>query len=113
MTADMNPGHCDALTCEVNTLRRRLFHHASDPWEGDNATLNAGLVTLFQKWTDVSRDARVPCTILFTDDESMEFLRLERTQCEADEQFQACQEAIGVGHEGWVPVARHDEAKEF
>jgi hypothetical protein len=36
---------------------------------------------------------------------------LENAQSEADEQFQVCQEAIGVGNEGWVPIAYYDEAK--
>lgn len=111
MTADINPEHYDALTQEFSALRRRLFHHASDPWEGDNTTLKADLVTLFTKWTEVTGDARALCPISFTDDESMECLQLERAQSEADEQYQACQEAIGVGHEGWVPVAHYDEAK--
>ncbi|KAI2699389.1 hypothetical protein CBS147332_8275 [Penicillium roqueforti] len=43
--------------------------------------------------------------------ELIECLRLERAQSEADTQFQACQEAVGVGHEGWVPIAHYDEAK--
>lgn len=111
MTADINPEHYEALTQEFSALRRRLFHHASDPWEGDNTTLKADLVTFFTKWTEVTSDARALCPISFTDDESMECLRLEQAQSEADEQYQACQEAIGVGHEGWVPVAHYDEAK--
>lgn len=111
MTADINPTHYDALTYEFSTLRRRLFHHASDPWEGDNTTLKADLVTLFKNWVEVNHDARTPCPISFTDDELTECLRLERAQSEADEQFQACKEVIGIGHEGWVPVAHYDEAK--
>ncbi|KAK2879399.1 hypothetical protein FQN49_000917 [Arthroderma sp. PD_2] len=109
MTADMNPDHYEALTYNLSTLRRRLFHHASDPWEGDNMTLKADLVTLSRKWTEMNSE--VSCPINFTDDESIECLRLERAQAEADEQLQACQEAIGVGNEGWVPIAQYDEAK--
>ncbi|KAJ5652853.1 hypothetical protein N7507_010279 [Penicillium longicatenatum] len=37
--------------------------------------------------------------------------RLEKAQSEADEQLQACQEAIGVGDEGWVPIGQYDKAK--
>jgi hypothetical protein len=78
MIVDMNPGHYDALTQEFSALRRRLFHHVSDPWEGDNTTLKADLVTLFTKWTEVTYDARALCPISFIDDESIECLRLER-----------------------------------
>lgn len=59
----------------------------------------------------MNRGARAPCPISFTDGELTEFLRLERAQSEAEDQFQACQDAIGVGHEGWVPIASYDEAK--
>ena len=74
-------------------------------------TLKADLVTLSRNWGVINRDKRTPCPIFFSDDESSECLQLERAQSEADEQFQACQEAIGVRNEGWVPVAYYDEAK--
>ncbi|EEH10506.1 conserved hypothetical protein [Histoplasma capsulatum G186AR] len=112
LTADNNSEHYDALTYHFSALRRRIFQHASDPWEGDNVTLKADLVALSRNWRKVDRGARTPCPIFFSDDELSECLRLEREQSEADEQFQACQEAIGVGSEGWVPVTHYDEAKE-
>ncbi|KAL4735270.1 kinase-like domain-containing protein [Aspergillus similis] len=87
------------------------FHHASDPWEGDNMTLKADLISLSRNWGEVNRDARRPCPIFFSDDESSECLRLAREQSDVDEQFQACQKAIGVANEGWVPVEYYDEAK--
>lgn len=37
---------------------------------------------------------------------------MEQAQSEADEQLQACQEAIGVGNEGLVPIGQFGEAKE-
>ncbi|KAJ5218702.1 uncharacterized protein N7498_000801 [Penicillium cinerascens] len=111
LTAERNPEHYKALTLHFSTLRQRLFHHASDPWEGDNITLTADLITLSRKWTDFARDAKTPCPISFSDDELTECSRLERAQSESDEQFRACQEAIGVGHEGWVPLENYDEAK--
>lgn len=111
LTADKNSEHYDALTYHFSALRRRPFHHASDPWEGDNMTLKADLVTLSRNWGEINPDAKSPCPIFFSDDDSSECLRLERAQSEADEQFQGCQEAIGVGNEGWVPVSHYDEAK--
>ncbi|KAJ6113884.1 hypothetical protein N7523_007201 [Penicillium sp. IBT 18751x] len=111
MTADMNVEHYDALTYDVSTLRRRLFHHASDPGESDNITLKADLVTLTRKWREFSHDWNEPCPILFADDESTECMQLACAQSEAYEQLQACQDAVGVGDEGWVPIAQYDEAK--
>ncbi|KAE8356297.1 kinase-like domain-containing protein [Aspergillus coremiiformis] len=111
MTADMCPEHYNALTHDFSMLRRRLFHHASDPWEGDNVTLKADLVNLSRKWTEVTRGAKESCPIAYSDDESAECLRLDRAQSEADEQFQACKDVIGVGTEGWVPVTQYEESK--
>ncbi|KAF3394555.1 Endochitinase B1 [Penicillium rolfsii] len=111
MTADANVEHYDALTYDFSTLRRQLFHQASDPWEGGNITLKSDLVTLTRKWREFSRDSKGPCPILFTDEESIECMRLAHAQSEAYEQYQACQDAIGVGNEGWVPIAQYDEAK--
>ncbi|KAJ5652852.1 hypothetical protein N7507_010278 [Penicillium longicatenatum] len=31
LTAKLNREHYEALTANLNTLRRRLFHHANDP----------------------------------------------------------------------------------
>lgn len=100
MTAEHNPEHYHLLTHDFNTLLRRLFHHARVPWEGDNITLKADLVNLSRKWTELNCSA--PCPVYFSDTESAECLRLERALSEADEQLRACQEVIGVGHEGWV-----------
>ncbi|KAJ5142757.1 uncharacterized protein N7515_001544 [Penicillium bovifimosum] len=110
-TAEKNPQHYEALTYDFSTLRRRLYDHASDPWEVDNMTLKADLVTLSRNWSGMNRDAKAACPISFSDDESTECLRLVRAQSEADEQFKACLDGIGVGGEGWVPIEHYDEAR--
>lgn len=56
LTAELHPEHYDALTCDFSALRQRLFHHASDPWEGDNITLKADLIALAKNWTAINRD---------------------------------------------------------
>lgn len=75
-------------------------------------TLKADLTTLRRNWRDITRDAPAPCPIEFPGDKSSEFLRLSRLQSDADEAFQACQEAVGVGSDGWVPTEHYDEAKQ-
>ena len=48
----------------------------------------------------------------FFHEESTKYLQMEHAQSEADEQFQECKEAIGVGNEGWIPNDYYDDAKE-
>ncbi|RAK98730.1 uncharacterized protein BO80DRAFT_495297 [Aspergillus ibericus CBS 121593] len=109
-TAEMNPDHYDALSHDYSTLRRRLYHHASDPWEGDNVTLKSNLISLSKHWKDVT-GRKSSCPLVYPEAEANECVRLAHAQTEADEQLKICQELIGVGNEGWVPVDHYEEAK--
>ena len=118
-TAALNPVHYNALSHNFGTLRRKLYQHASDPWEGDNVTLKADLIHLEKNWSKIVNpvsgpsDRRVPtCPIAFSEEEVSECLRLNAAQIEADEQFEACKDVIGVGSEGWVPSDQYEDAKE-
>lgn len=118
MTRKLNPLHYDALTYNFNTLRNKLFRHASDPWEGDNITLKADLVQLTRSWsrlihaeTRTDDSAEVACPITFSEEEARECLRLSEAQADADEQLEACKRIIGVASEGWVPSDQYAKAK--
>jgi hypothetical protein len=111
--------HYNALTYNLSALRRKLFHHSSDPWEGDNVTLKTDLIHLTKNWSKIahsksstSGDASFPCTIAYSGSEVSDCLRLISVQVEADEQFKACRDVIGVGPEEWVPPDQYDEAKQ-
>lgn len=118
-TAKLNSTHYDALTHDLGILRRKLFDHASSPWEGDNVTLKADLIDLTKNWSNIatlgsstSDNVRPPCPIAFSEEEVSECLRLNAAQAEADEQLQACRDAIGIGPEGWVPLEQYNEIKQ-
>ncbi|RMZ83213.1 hypothetical protein DV738_g1324, partial [Chaetothyriales sp. CBS 135597] len=125
-TAEVNLTHYNALAHDFSILRRKVYHHASDPWEGDNVTLKADLIQLTQNWAKIasphgsgSKGAgdeteaplSPPCPITFSEQDVNETLHLYSAQVEADEQFAACRDAIGVGPEGWVPSDQYEEAK--
>lgn len=119
MTAKLNSIHYDALAYDFSILRRKLFDHASSPWEGDNVTLKADLVYLMENWSRIvtpelsSRgDPEAPSLFSFPEDEVTECKRLHAAQIEADEQLQACRDIVGVGPEGWVPVEQYEEIKQ-
>ncbi|KAF3037178.1 hypothetical protein E8E11_006321 [Didymella keratinophila] len=103
----------------TNTLRRKLFDHASSPWEGDNITLKADLIELAQNWSDVIKshsntgnDANPLCPVRFSEEDMKHTLDLNAAQLEADEQLQACRDVIGIGPEGWVPLDQYNEVKQ-
>ncbi|PYI29519.1 hypothetical protein BP00DRAFT_400622 [Aspergillus indologenus CBS 114.80] len=110
-TSEMNPDHYNALAHDFSMLRQRLFHYASDPWEGDNTTLKSNLITLSQKWADINGGDTPPCPLLYSEAEADECLRLSNAQAEADEQLKICQDLVGVGNEGWVPIDQYEGAR--
>ncbi|KAF1960978.1 hypothetical protein CC80DRAFT_523199 [Byssothecium circinans] len=119
MSAKFNETHYDALAHDFGILRRKLFVHASNPWEGDNVTLKADLIHLTQHWSEIatvtsssSGNTIPPCPISFTEDEVKECLRLQAAQSEVDDLLQTCRDIVGVGTEGWVPLELYDEIKQ-
>jgi hypothetical protein len=118
-TAKSNSPHYDALACDFSASRRKLFDHASEPWEGDNVTLKAELIHATKNWpaiaaskSNTSGAVLPPCPISFSEDEERECLRLSAAQVEADEQLQVCRDIVGIGPEGWVPLEQYTETKQ-
>lgn len=119
-TEKFNPIHSNALAYDFSVLRRKLFEHASEPWEGDNITLKADLIKLSQNWSEMitgttsssSNDAKQPpsCPIQFSEDEIKQSLHIHSEQIDSDQKLQACKDAIGMGSEGWVPIEEYEDA---
>ena len=115
LTEKLNEVHYNALISDLGTLRRKLYHHSSDPWEGDNVTLKADLIQAVQHWAKLTADEGgqiPPCPIYYPEDEIKECLSLHAFHAEADEQLEQSRDVIGVGAEGWVPVDQYEAAKE-
>ncbi|KAL5383085.1 hypothetical protein DPSP01_006067 [Paraphaeosphaeria sporulosa] len=119
MTAKLNSTYYDALAYDFSMLRRKLFDHASCPWEGDNVTLKADLIYLMENWSSIAApelsargDSKVSCPFSFLEDEVTECKRLHAAQIEVDEQLQACKDVVGISPEGWVPLEQYEETKQ-
>lgn len=110
-TLRVNPAHGKLLIDRSAILRRKLFRHASEPWEGDSTALQADLVQLSREWSD-NMASKAVCPITFYNQEAAESLQLARSMEEADSQFQSCLEVVGVGPEGWVPTDQYDDARQ-
>ncbi|KAK0215437.1 protein kinase subdomain-containing protein PKL CAK Fmp29 [Armillaria fumosa] len=109
-TYKYNMLHYVALTDPMGTLRRRLFHHARAPWEGETLELKVALIQATENWETLTGGGP-PCPVVFDDpDDVRETMELDAARRETDGYLQACRDMIGVGPEGWVPVEHHEEA---
>lgn len=109
-TEKFNPIHSNALAYDFSVLRRKLFEHASVPWEGDNITFKADLIKLSQNWSGIITTTTTSCPIQFSTDEIKQSLHMHSEQLDSDQKLQACKSAIGMGSEGWVPIEEYENA---
>ena len=115
-TMRLCPSHDKALVDSPCILRRKLFRHASEPWEGDSVALKTDLVELTKQWPALVSPTPDPsqpkkCPIEFSTQEASEALRLAAAMEAADSTFQSCLEIVGVGPEGWVPAEQYADAR--
>ncbi|KIL65763.1 hypothetical protein M378DRAFT_76367 [Amanita muscaria Koide BX008] len=108
-TEEYNELHYAALTDPMGVLRRRLFCHASDPWEGETLTLKVALIQATKNWKTLTGGGS-PCPVVFDPDDVREMMKLDAEQKEADESLEACRDVIGFGPEGWVPAEHYEVA---
>jgi hypothetical protein len=116
-TTRLCPSHGKALVDHPCILRRKLFRHASEPWEGDSVALKTDSVELTKQWPTLVASTPYSwqpnkCPIEFSTQEASEILRLAAAMEAADSTFQSCLEIVGVGPEGWVPAEQHAEARQ-
>jgi hypothetical protein len=108
-TEECNELHYAALTDPMGVLRRRLFYHASDPWEGETLALKVALIQATENWETLTGGG-APCPVVFDAEDVRETMKLDEEQRGADETLEACQNMIGFGPEGWVPTEHYEEA---
>jgi hypothetical protein len=108
-TEECNEVHYAALSDPIGILRRRLFCHASDPWEGETLVLKVALIDATERWETLTGGGP-PCPVAFDAEDVRETRELDTKQRGADETLEVCQNMIGFGPEGWVPVNRYEEA---
>ena len=108
-TEEYNKPHYAALMGPMCMLRNRLFHHASNPWEGETLELKVALIRATQKWgTLTGRNA--PCPVVFDAEDERQTMELNEVQRKADKTFEIWQNILGLGPEGWVPTQDYEEA---
>jgi len=108
-TKELNELHYAALTDPVGMLRRRLFYHASDPWEGETLALKVALIEATENWKTLT-GGDAPCSVVFDAEDARETMKLDEVQREADEILEALRNMVGFGPEGWVTTEHYEKA---
>ena len=67
-TAAYNKVHHKGLVYPLNTFRRRIFNHATAPWEGETIKLLWSLIELMMDWESLVKDG-TRYLVVFTKDE--------------------------------------------
>ena len=107
-TEKCNKPHYAAMTHSMATIRRRLFGHASDPWEGETLELKIALIEATETW-EMLRRGGSPCPVVFDAKDVLKTKELDAKQRGADETLEGCQNMLGVGLDGWMPSERYEE----
>jgi hypothetical protein len=107
-TEEYNKLHYAALTDPMGVLRRRLFGHASDPWEGETLALKVALIEATKDWKTLTGGG-LPCPVVFDPDDVRETMKLDAEQKEADE----CLEGFSDQCTGYPKKENHEKKPEI
>lgn len=108
-TEECNEVHRVALADPMGVLRRRLFDHAGQPWEGETIALKVDLIEATKNWETLT-EGSAPCPIIFDDEDVRKTMELDADLRDADEVMQGVQNIVGSGPEGWVPKDHYEQA---
>lgn len=110
-TSHNNPHHYNALRFDPRAYRMKLFAKARSPWEGDNVSLKAALISTVANWSKI-RSTNTDCPIGYSAQEVEECLAMDAKQKKADRNLEALRNFLGVGSDGWVPNDDYQAIKE-
>jgi hypothetical protein len=111
-TEEHNELHYAAKTAPMGVLRRRLFGHASDMWEGETLELKVALIEATMNWERLTGGGS-PCPVVFNAKDVRKTVELEVKQRDLDESLEEFLKMTGYGREGWVPAGHYEEAMAF
>jgi hypothetical protein len=114
-TQKFNQQHWRALEEETDILRRRIFDHAGEPWEGLNTALQYDLIQVSRSWKKFvapNSDGATPaCPVSFAQTEAEGIDALDDAHRDADGDVEQINELLGIASDGWTPNERFESAK--
>ncbi|KAF2498771.1 kinase subdomain-containing protein [Lophium mytilinum] len=112
-TSKYNKPHWDALQQGTGVLKRKLFSHAGNPWEGNNVFLKADFVIVQKFWKQLveeSNEADNPCPITYTNSDVEKITRIIRDWELTDTGLEYSRRRIGITVDGWTSNEEYDGA---
>jgi Phosphotransferase enzyme family len=111
-TGRKNPRHYHALHFEPHMYLNKLYAAASCPWEGDNTSLQANLISVIACWSQLCSKDAPECPIHYSEEESKDCLERHQNQRELDKNLQGIRNFLGVNSKGWTENDANNEARE-
>ncbi|KAK0186999.1 protein kinase subdomain-containing protein PKL/CAK/Fmp29 [Armillaria mellea] len=106
-TEECNEVHHVALADPMGVLRRHLFQHAGDPWEGETIALKVDLIEATKSW-EMLAEGGAPCPVVFDAADVHETMKLDAALRAADASLEMGRNIVGFGSEGWVPKDHYE-----
>ncbi|KAL8766864.1 MAG: hypothetical protein Q9209_006460 [Squamulea sp. 1 TL-2023] len=113
-TYELNKDHSDALSDPYGLLRKRLFHRAATPWNGNSVYLKADIIQVIKLWKKItaSQDENAAdCPIHYSEAEAKECFRLLSELQEAAADLDKAREHLGMDYQGCVFPNYYDAIK--
>ncbi|USW56979.1 Putative protein kinase domain, aminoglycoside phosphotransferase [Septoria linicola] len=110
-TAAKHGRHYDAMALDNGLLRKKMYRHAAEPWEGNSIPLKADIVQLGNSWSEMaSDDSRSKCPIQIDQSTSEDTMETMMEQEDIDSRMEILRDMLGVSQDGWVSNERYDVA---
>ncbi|KAI5362917.1 putative protein kinase [Septoria linicola] len=110
-TAAKHGRHYDAMALDNGLLRKKMYRHAAEPWEGNSIPLKADIVQLVNSWSEMaSDDSRSKCPIQIDQSTSEDTMETMMEQEDIDSRMEILRDMLGVSQDGWVSNERYDVA---
>lgn len=93
-------------------LRNQLYDVAGRPWEGDNTSLKAQLITTMKQWPILGSTTGEQPPLSYSEEEIAECLDRDSKQKTIDDQMQELRDAIGIHIDGLTAVDEFGLAQE-
>jgi hypothetical protein len=106
---ELDNAHFSTTEKRCLSLRKQIYDIASRPWEGDNTSLQAHLITTLAEWPEIASPGDEP-PIRYSEEEIEECLDGNAKQTSADKKAQLVRHFIGCDDNGLVSAEDYQNA---